>query len=114
MTPSSDPHEYEFNIDEDQTAHVVQVEGMENALVIESANRDFVTSNLVMRKKMSVPQDDLQFTGMNMEPMTETYDEYQIDIGASQLTESELAGIFAEYNHERLQSIAQSRAMLSF
>lgn len=96
MTPSSDPHEYEFNIDEDQTAHVVQVEGMENALVIESANRDFVTSNLVMRKKMSVPQDDLQFTGMNMEPMTETYDEYQIDIGASQLTESELAGIFAE------------------
>ena len=96
MTPSSDPHEYEFNIDEDQTAHVVQVEGMENALIIESANRDFVTSNLVMRKKMSVPQDDLQFTGMNMEPMTETYDEYQIDIGATQLTESELAGMFAE------------------
>lgn len=96
MTPSSDPHQYEFSIDEGQTAHVVQVEGMENALIIESANRDFVTSNLVMRKKMSVPQDDLQFTGMNMEPMTETYDEYQIDIGATQLTESELIEIFSK------------------
>ena len=45
---------------------------------------------------MSVPQDDLQFTGMNMEPMTETYDEYQIDIGATQLTESELIEIFSK------------------
>ena len=96
MTSSSDPHEYEFNIDEDQTAHVVQVEGMENALIIESDNRDFVTSNLVMRKKMSAPQDNLQFTGMEMDPIIETYGEYQIDIGATQLTASELIELFAK------------------
>ena len=96
MTPSSDPHQYEFSIDEGQVAHVVQVAGMENALIIDSPNNGFVKSNLVMRKKMSGPQDNLQFTGMDREPMTETYDEYQIDIGATQLTETELIGLFAK------------------
>ena len=96
MAASGDPHQYEFIITEGQTARAVQVKGMDNALIIDSGDTGFVTRDLVMRKKMSAPQESLQFTGTGTTPVTETYEEYQIDIGATGLSESELTAIFAK------------------
>ena len=59
MNSSTNPKEYTFGITEDQSARVVQVAGMENALIIDSEN----TSLLAMRKAMSSSQDDLQVYG---------------------------------------------------
>ena len=92
MNSSTNPKEYTFGITEDQSARVVQVTGMENALIIDSEN----TSLLAMRKVMSSPQDDLQFTGPEMEPMIETYNEYRIEVRTPLLPENELIGVFAK------------------
>ena len=92
MNSSTNPKEYTFGITEDQSARVVQVAGMENALIIDSEN----TSLLAMRKVMSSPQDDLQFTGPEMEPMIETYNEYRIEVRTPLLPENELVGVFAK------------------
>ena len=92
MNSSTNPKEYTFGITEDQSARVVQVAGMENALIIDSEN----TSLLAMRKVMSSPQDDLQFTGPEMEPMIETYNEYRIEVRTPLLPENELIGVFVK------------------
>ena len=92
MNSSTNPKEYTFGITEDQSARVVQVAGMENALIIDSEN----TSLLAMRKVMSSPQDDLQFTGPEMEPMIETYNEYRIEVRTPLLPENELLGVFVK------------------
>ena len=92
MNSSTNPKEYTFGITEDQSARVVQVAGMENALIIDSEN----TSLLAMRKVMSSPQDDLQFTGPEMEPMIETYNEYRIEVRTPLLPENELVGVFVK------------------
>ena len=92
MNSSTNPKEYTFGITEDQSARVVQVAGMENALIIDSEN----TSLLAMRKAMSSSQDDLQFTGPEMEPMIETYNEYRIEVRTPLLPENELIGVFAK------------------
>ena len=92
MNSSTNPKEYTFGITEDQSARVVQVAGMENALIIDSEN----TSLLAMRKVMSSPQDDLQFTGPEMEPMIETYNEYRIEVRTPLLPENELVRVFVK------------------
>ena len=92
MNSSTNPKEYTFGITEDQSARVVQVAGMENALIIDSEN----TSLLAMRKVMSSSQDDLQFTGPKMEPMIETYNEYRIEVRTPLLPENELVGVFVK------------------
>ena len=92
MNSSTNPKEYTFGITEDQSARVVQVAGMENALIIDSEN----TSLLAMRKEMSSPQDDLQFTGPEMEPMIETYNEYRIEVRTPLLPENELVRVFVK------------------
>ena len=92
MNSSTNPKEYTFGITEDQSARVVQVAGMENALIIDSEN----TSLLAMRKAMSSSQDDLQFTGPEMEPMIETYNEYRIEVRTPLLPENELVRVFVK------------------
>ena len=92
MNSTTNPKEYTFGITEDQSARVVQVAGMENALIIDSKN----TSLLAMRKAMSSSQDDLQFAGPEMEPMIETYNEYRIEVRTPLLPENELIGVFAK------------------
>ncbi len=89
MNITTNPGEYTFGISDDQSARVVQVEGMENAIVIDSEN----ASHLAMRKTMSSSQDDLQFTGPETEPLIETYNEYRIEVMTKLLPESELVGI---------------------
>ena len=88
----ADPREYAFGITEEQSARAVQAAGMENAIIVESEN----TSLLAMRKIMSSPQDDLQFTGPEMEPLTETYTEYRIEVRTERMPEDELLRMFAE------------------
>ena len=92
MTPPSDPHEYAFGIGEGQTARVVQVTGMDNALMIEGDR----VRHLAMRKTMTSPQTDLFLTGADANLTTETYAEYEIDVSATALTESELLEVFAK------------------
>ena len=92
MNISTNPGEYTFGLSDDQSARVVQVEGMENAIIIDSEN----SSHLAMRKAMSSSQDDLQFTGPETEPLIETYNEYRIEVTTKLLPESELIGIFVK------------------
>lgn len=91
MAPYTDPHDFTYRISEDETAQVVQVEGMDHAILITSAER----GRLVMKKMMSAPQDDLLLLP-DSKLTTETYGEYRIEVGGTQLTEEELIGIFAK------------------
>lgn len=91
MTPPADPQEYSFGIGEGQKARAVQAKGMDNALMIEGSR----VRHLAMRKAMSSPRTDLCLIGADAKPTTETYVEYEIDVSATALTESELLGVFA-------------------
>ena len=91
MTTYTDPHSFTYGISETETAQVVQVEDMDNALLITSEARKL----LVMRKTMSAPQYDLLLLPGN-ELMTETYCEYRIEVGGNQLTSDELIGVFTK------------------
>lgn len=90
MNWSVNPGEYAFRINEGQNARAVRVEGMENALIIDSDS----IRHLAMRKIMSSSQEYLQFTGPGINPVTETYDEYRIEARTRLLPESELIGMF--------------------
>ena len=92
MTPPADPREYSFGIGEEQTARAVRAKGMDNALIIEGDR----VRHLAMRKTMSSPQTDLFLIGADANLTTETYVEYEIDVSAAALTESELLEIFAK------------------
>ena len=91
MTTYTNPNDYTYGISETETAQVVQVEDMDNALLITSEDRKL----LVMRKTMSAPQYDLLLLPGN-ELMTETYCEYRIEVGGNQLTSDELIGVFTK------------------
>ena len=91
MTTYTDPSDYTYGMSETETAQVVQVEDMDNALLITSEDRKL----LVMRKTMSAPQYDLLLLPGN-ELMTETYCEYRIEVGGNQLTSDELIGVFTK------------------
>ena len=91
MTTYTDPNNYTYGISETETAQVVQVGDMDNALLITSPERKM----LVMRKMMTAPQSDLLLLPDN-ELMAETYCEYRIEVAGRQLTDAELIGVFTE------------------
>ena len=91
MTTYTNPNDYTYGISETETAQVVQVEDMDNALLITSKDRKL----LVMRKMMSAPQYDLLLLPDN-ELMTETYCEYRIEVSGNQLTSDELIRVFTK------------------
>ena len=91
MTTYTDPNNYTYGISETETAQVVQVESMDNALLITSSERE----KLVMRKTMTAPQYDLILLPDN-ELITETYCEYRIEVFGTQLTDAELIGVFTK------------------
>ena len=91
MVTYTDPHDFTYGISETETAQVVQVEGMDNALLITSHERGM----LVMRKAMTAPQYDLLLLPDN-ELITETYCEYRIEVAGRQLTDAELIGVFTK------------------
>ena len=91
MTTYTDPHDFTYGIFENDTAQVVQIEGMDNALLITSDERE----QLVMKKMMSEPQSDLLLLP-NYEQITETYCEYRIEVFGTELTNEDLIGVFAK------------------
>ena len=91
MVTYTDPHDFDYGISEVETAQVIHVEGMDNALLITSAERGM----LVIRKMMSAPQHDLLLMPDN-ELITETYCEYRIEVDSAQLTDDEIIGLFAK------------------
>ena len=90
MDPLSDPHEYNFGLLEEQTPLVVDVEGMDNALYIESADFRYVS----MRKVMAEPVDDLSFDFGN--PRIRTYGEYNVTVSGTRLFGDDLIAVFSK------------------
>ena len=91
MVAYTDPHSFTYGISETETAQVVQVEGMDNALLITSPEDGM----LVMRKTMAAPREDLVLLPDN-ELITNTYSEYLIEVAGRHLTDAELIGVFTK------------------
>ncbi len=90
MYPLSDLHEYSTGLRENETSRVIKIEGVENALLIESDE----LNRLRMRKVMAEPVDDLTFDFGNQRICT--YGEYNVTVLATKLSGDDLIAVFSK------------------
>lgn len=87
----TDVTEYSMGINPDEQARVLEVQGMDNAIVITSEE----TTYLAMRRALDVPLEYLEFVP-NEQAEVHTFVEIQIDVFARSLSEETLIGMFKD------------------